>query len=153
MISGGHTGESVFVCCSLLYYFDGIGNDGVYLCVVFLHVALRKLEERALGFLHQFIYVHRSVECFCLYDAGEGDELACEEFLRHDAGMVLDVGRRSHVGCQFGDVYRSARLLYVAVTFQFVGDGEDVHRFFCHAQASDGFIYELVALFVETFGI
>ena len=68
-------------------------NDGVDLRVVLLQVLLRDGEELSLGLLHQVIDVDGGVEGSLLDLAGERDELARQELLGDDAGVVLDVGR------------------------------------------------------------
>ena len=71
---------------------DGLADDRVNLCIVLLHVFLRELEEAAFGFLHELVDIDGSVKGFCLDIAGEGDELAGEELLLENLGVLLDVG-------------------------------------------------------------
>ncbi len=92
MVTCRHTRQTVLVGCGLLDDVDGIPDDGVYLGVVLLHVALPQLEQCALGLLHQVIYVNRLVEGHTLNATGKRDELAGQRLLGNDAGVILDIG-------------------------------------------------------------
>ena len=106
-----HTSQATGVGRCLLQNVNSTGDDGVNLRVILLHVALREFEERTLRLLHQFVHVLRLVESLCLYDAGIRDKLACEELLRKNLGMILDVSRRSHVRTKIDNVGRTAHVV------------------------------------------
>ena len=92
VIAGRDTGETILIGCCLLDDVYGILDDGVYLGIVLFHVALSQLEQRALGLLHQVVYIHRLVEGFGLDDTRIGDELTGQRLLGNDARMVFDIG-------------------------------------------------------------
>ena len=150
MIARCHSRQSVFVGVSLLYGIHGITDNGVYLGVVFLHVALSQLEERPFGLLHQVVYVYRLVKGFGLDDAGKGDELSGQRLLRNDARMIFDVGRRGHLTGQFRNIAWTAHVLQVTMTGQLFGHRPYVDRVFMHRQVTDSRIYFLITWLVET---
>ena len=96
MVARGNPRQAVLVLRRLLDNIESILDDRVYLCIVLLHVLLRKLEEGTLGVLHQLIYVDGFVKCLRLHVTGKLYELAGQELLGNDVSMVLDVGRRGH---------------------------------------------------------
>ena len=147
-----HTRQAAGVGRRFLKDVNGAGDDGVYLRVVLLHVALRELEERAFRLLHQFVYVLRLVERLCLNDAGIRDELSGEELLCENLGVILDVSRRSHVRAEVDNVRRTAHVVDSALTFQLVYYGHDVDRVLVHRERLYGVVYLLVARFVECLG-
>ena len=51
MKSAFEAGETGSTISGILYLMDGLRNDRIYLCNIFLDVALRNLEETSLGFL------------------------------------------------------------------------------------------------------
>ena len=133
----------------LLYQLVGLGDDGVDLRVVLLHVLLRDFEELSFGLLHQVVHVERLVERFRLDVAGEGDELTRQRLLRDDAGVILDMGRRSHLAAELCQVEGAAHLFQFAPLGELFLHGEDVHRLLVDGQVGDGGVDELMAVFVE----
>ena len=67
-------------------------DDRVDLLEVLRHVLLRDLEELALGFLHEVVDIDGLVEGIGLNHRGKLYELAGEELLLKDSGVVLDMG-------------------------------------------------------------
>ena len=102
---------------------------GVNLSHILLDVALRNLEELALGFLQQVVHVIALVKGLGLDLRGKAYELAGEIFLRHDAGVKLHVCARCHLGGQFGYAQRASGPFEVVVEAQTLGDGEHVDAF------------------------
>ena len=152
MIARRHTRQAILVGCGLLDDINGILDDGVYLGVVLLHVTLTKLEERALGLLHEVVDIDGLVEGLGLDVARELNELAGQRLLGNDAGVVFNVGRRCHATADFSHIARSAYILQVALLGQLLGNGPHIDRQFVHGQLHDGLIDLLVAGFIETLG-
>ena len=73
--------------------------------------------------LHQFIDVDGLVEGLRLNIAGKLYELPGEEFLRHDAGMVVDMRRGGHAAGNLSDICGSASFFELSAAHQLVGDG------------------------------
>ena len=91
MIARSHTCKSVLIGSGSLNALDSLRDDGINLRIILLHVALTQLKERVLGLLHQFVDIVGLIKGLRLDDAGKGDELASEEFLSDDVGVVLDI--------------------------------------------------------------
>ena len=147
--AAGDAAQAVAVRGRLLQHVVGFLDDGVDLRVVLFKVLLRNLEQSALGFLHEFVYVLRHVERLFFNVARIGDEGACRGFLRDDVGVILDVGRRKHHAAQRGDVRRAAGFLNLAHALQLIRDGKDIHGLVLDVEALDRFVNDLVARVVE----
>ncbi len=71
-------------------------DDGVYLCDIFLYIALRNLKQAALSLLKQVVDIIAFVVCLALYVSGKGNQLARKVFLRHNPRVILDIGTAQH---------------------------------------------------------
>ena len=147
----GDSAQTVTAGGSFLEHVVSLTDDGINLGIVSLHVVLRKGEKIALSFLHEFVYILSGVKGLSLNTARIGNEFASQVFLGDDVRMILDVGRRSHEAAQLCDVERAASVFQVAVGTKLLGHGEDVYWLILNAELLDGFVDELVAVFVETF--
>ena len=150
LVSGRNTGESTLVLSGTLQDIHGILDDGVNLGIILLHVALRKLEEFALGMLHQFVNIHALVVRLSLYIAGIMNKLSLQILLRQDSGMILYVGSRSHLRRNLHQVSRPSHFLYFAHLGELIDDGHDIHRSLLHVHGLDGLVYFLVSRIIES---
>ena len=128
VIARRYTRQAVLVGCGLLDDIDGVLDNGVYLGVVLLHVALSQFEQRTLGLLHQIVDINGLVEGLGLDIAGKGNELTGQRLLGNNTGMVLNIGRRSHTAGEFRHIARATDILKVALTGQLFSHRPNVDR-------------------------
>ena len=153
MIARSNARQAVLVGGGILDGIDGRTDDGVYLGVVLLHVALSQFEQGTLGLLHQRIDIDGLVEGHALDTAGIGDELARQRLLGHDAGVVLDISRRGYPTRQLCDVAGTTHVVEVALTGQLLRYRPYVDRVFVNGQVADSSENLLVPGFIETLGL
>ena len=144
-----NTCQSAVVGRRFLQNLHSLGNHGVHLNIVFLHVALRQLEEATLSFLHKFLHVNRIVKRLRLYDAGKRDKLPGKKFLCKNAGMILYVSRRSHVRAKFHNICGTSYRVERSLTLQLVCNGHNVYRMLVYVKRLYGCKNFLMTWFVE----
>ena len=117
-----------------------------------LDMALGNLENLALGISDQFRDVGRLVVRTTLNLRGGADQLALHVFLGDDLGVELDVGRRTHLLRELGQVGRAAYLLELLLDLEPFGHGVEVDGLELHRQLLDRLVDQTVLLGVERLG-
>ena len=152
MIARRHASQAVLIGSSLLDDVDGILDDRVYLGIVFLHVTLSQFEQRTLCLLHQIVDINGLVEGLGLDIAGKGNELTGQRLLGNNAGVILDIGRRSHTAGEFRHIAWTTNILKVALFGQLFSNSPHIDRRLVEREFHDGAVHFLVARLIEALG-
>ena len=149
METGLQTAQAAFTLAGGLNLLHGRIDYRVNLREVLLQVALRDFKQFTLSLLQKVVDVIRLVKRLFLYFRAERNQSARQEFLSHDARMVFDMRRRSHIGCQFRDAHRTAHIVERTVGTQLLRDGKHVDGLLHHTELVDCSINFLVSRVVE----